>query len=1322
MITYGLTIVIISILFYIIFEFILFSFIMVKTYNINIIIYSFPERGFIMSVSYVGELFGRESILDSLSNRLEIALKGKGCIDLLHGDAGIGKSAIINKFATLHPEVQTLYVQCSALTDADDLYKPCSDLLNSIESIKWQEQSKVKKFFGSFNMEKVFDVGGKILGFIPGLELPSAIIDLAISAYAGDTNPEVLAETYKNDKVKLYSDIILGLSMEKPLVVVFDDLHWADRGTINVFKHIFQIMLEARQGLNDKNFNLLLIGSLRGSEAKADSLHNGINEMFSFMDRYNFGRTQKLMIQHEVQELDAASVQALITYNFDNDEKLSDGLKRWLCESSNGNPLLLSNLIDVLRENSAVESTSTGWVDFNEVSYISDGPVLKGRMLRLEKQGAFRSKSVVALEALRNLTDTELKILYVASVFKDYFTIESLAHVCKIIESDLYWPINRLIKMGFIIEQGEVDNGLEVQNRYQIKSKALIEALRNDMSVHQITYYENSLGEYYSSKIKAIDYMEETVDSLDLSDLVAKPVISDKYSKINKVRDFYHKMASYHYMKGKNSLKAIEHGLFGIERLVERYKETKEQTPSPLELDGLYKTIESQISLYDTLFDKVIDELILVKHSNNELIQQLKIRALKSYAEFYACFGQYTKSREYLNIAFMLSKFTKSEIDDAELMIAIVEINLSCGNHTQAIKVAGSLIDYLESLGSSWTPKERDDIIEKVLEVINQNSILQAKYINKLLQIAEQQNSDYIKEISFAQLRFYFEHNNIDKAKTLLEAIKVKYSDIIWGYYLDDIIDVIYDIDNFILSDQVADLFCYGCDTQYDYKHKLEYNWSINACSLLLPILLNEIKNIDSADASLTVWNILRLEMWLKQLIDLDENKDISEYIDDEDSALIFRKRIIEVKTFAIKVLKDNEKNFDINKIYTWLRESISTGIYIDDRDDILFHILKIWPECVPADDVRWLFNLMMGSDMSSNDTQDYYKNINVWSVFYDQKPSDDLAKLIVNSIESQIENWGNILTTANLISDILLYEDDFKRLVDNDFYANLAIEIYINHGEYDQARDIAKYLEAIKQDIINNINNLEVDDISGSKIVQDSKLFIYDGEDAFSRYITSQKLLNRADYVCCNPDDFDTLEELRLYVKAYKLMQYNEYAETKIDDVCDDIALELDCIDHIDMESLNEIFGSEYMQESVEATKLSLQLRYRYEALEINKSVGDIKRIVECLVNIIQHIEAAIDDEDLAFSISNINGYLSFTGFTVDTLLKELTTVLIDNSLFDKALNIYFEFDSLSGLDFADSYMIPAIAEAIKEIIKNIDDTILRDYLDSLLTVKNPF
>ena len=157
-------------------------------------------------------------------------------------------------------------------------------------------------------------------------------------------------------------------------------------------------------------------------------------------------------------------------------------------------------------------------------------------------------------------------------------------------------------------------------------------------------------------------------------------------------------------------------------------------------------------------------------------------------------------------------------------------------------------------------------------------------------------------------------------------------------------------------------------------------------------------------------------------------------------------------------------------------------------------------------------------------------------------------------------------------------------------------------------------------------------------------------------------------------------------------------------------------------MKSLVEIFGSEYMQESVEATKLFLQLRYRYEALEINKSVGDIKRIVECLVNMIQHIEDAIDDEDLSLNISDINRYLSFTTFTVDTLLKELSTLLIENSMFDSALDIFFDFDSLNGLEFADSYMIPTIVETVKEILKDIDDTILSTYVDSLLAVKNSF
>lgn len=1343
MITDGLTIVIISILFYINFDFILFSFIVIEAYNINIFICCFPERGFIMGVSYTGELFGRESILGSLSNRLEIALKGKGCIDLLHGDAGIGKTAIINKFTTLHPEAQTLYVQCSALTDADDLYKPCSDLLNSIESIKWQEQSKVKKFFGSFNMEKVFDVGGKILGFIPGLELPSAIIDLAISAYAGDTNPEVLAETYKNDKVKLYSDIILGLSMEKPLVVVFDDLHWADRGTINVFKHIFQIMLESRQGLNDKKFNLLLIGSLRGSEAKADSLHNGINEMFSFMDRYNFGRTQKLMIQHEVQELDAASVQALITYNFDNDEKLSDGLKRWLCESSNGNPLLVSNLIDVLRENGAVESTSTGWVDFNEVSYISDSPVLKGRMLRLEKQGAFRSKSVVALEALRNLTDTELKILYVASIFKEYFTIESLAHVCKIIESDLYWPINRLIKMGFIVEQGEVDNGLEVQNRYQIKSKALIEALRNDMSVHQTNYYEESLGEYYSSKIKAIDYVEEAVDNLDLSDLVAKPVISDKYSKINKVRDFYHKMASYHYMKGKNSLKAIEHGLFGIERLVERYKETKEQTPSPLELDGLYKTIESQISLYDTLFDKVIDELILVKNNDNELIQHLKIRALKIYAQFYGCFGQYSKATQYLNTALMLTSFTESEIDDAELMLAVAEINIDSGNFTKAGQIIGKLLDYLEEYGDSWESSQYDDIIEKLLDLISFDSSLQAKYLSKVSSIAVEFNSECIVDAKFAELEFYLRHNNLESAKALIVQIERTHSDINWAHYLGiqlctlSLYNIPKDINKQL--ERLAD----DWDAQYNYKVKKEYQWGLNVCNLFLPILLKEIKVLDEDSLSTTVEETLTLLSWLYSLLRLNPDIAIEDYTDDEHIQSVYKDRVLELQSQAINILDVNKHNIDLQAIYNWFYDQIKSGLYIEERDSILRYFLTSWPEYIANKHIEYLFTESMNSIEILSNISRYENNIVAWRDYYLIKPSHGLADLVVHSLEEAIKALGNNLLVVKLVNDILLEINDFKQLVDCNKYIKLAVDICLEYSEYHKARNLLKYAsKSLSDELLLKIDELENKEYEKCLDKSNIELFSYNGEDQFSRFITAEKMINRAITLFSDYDDDEQIEDskileaLKLYVNAYKLVKNNEYAETFIDDICESVAECIAAIKDVDLSEFIDIFGNDCIYEFAELSQLVLQFSFQYEALKINQTLGDINRVAECLVNMISTVEEAInpsesdnDDENIenevekaGLSYSEVDNALKTLDLSIEDILSLHQQLLVENTMLDTALEQYFEFNDLSGYDFADEYIIPSVKSSVEKIVQNIDNPILTNYVNSLLAVKNPF
>lgn len=136
----------------------------------------------------------------------------------------------------------------------------------------------------------------------------------------------------------------------------------------------------------------------------------------------------------------------------------------------------------------------------------------------------------------------------------------------------------------------------------------------------------------------------------------------------------------------------------------------------------------------------------------------------------------------------MLTKFTESEIDDAELMIAVAEINLNSGNHTKAIEMIGKLLDYIEDTGDDWDEYDLETIINSILDLIRKDSVLQAEYISRITEIAISLNSEIIVEAQFAELEFYLEHNKMLEANMLIERIDSLHPDIIWGYYLNDIL------------------------------------------------------------------------------------------------------------------------------------------------------------------------------------------------------------------------------------------------------------------------------------------------------------------------------------------------------------------------------------------------------------------------------------------------------------------------------------------------------------------------------------------------------
>ena len=328
------------------------------------------------------------------------------------------------------------------------------------------------------------------------------------------------------------------------------------------------------------------------------------------------------------------------------------------------------------------------------------------------------------------------------------------------------------------------------------------------------------------------------------------------------------------------------------------------------------------------------------------------------------------------------------------------------------------------------------------------------------------------------------------------------------------------------------------------------------------------------------------------------------------------------------------------------------------------------------------------------------------------------------------------------MVDEILLEINDFKQLVDCNKYIKLAVDICLAYSEYHKARILLKYAsKSLSDELTPKIDELENKEYEKCLDKNNLELFSYNGEDQFSRFITAEKLINQAESLLSDYEsdeeieDSDIIEGLKLYVPAYNLMKNNEYAETKIDDICECIANYIAALEDVDLSELVDVFGEEAIYEIPELSQLVLQLKFQYEALQINQTLGDVNRVVECLANIISTVEDAInpgesdDDEDNienkveeGLSYNEVDNALNALNLSIEAILSLHQQLLVENTMLDTALEQYFEFDKLSGFDFADEYIIPSVKSSVEQIVQNVDNPILTNYVDSLLAVKDPF
>jgi serine/threonine protein kinase/tetratricopeptide (TPR) repeat protein len=173
-----------------------------------------------------GEVFvGRQSELKRLSEHLRQAIESAGKVVFLTGEPGIGKTALADEFARLarrqHPALTIARGRCVEQYGTGEAYLPFLDALSAL--LDGPERSRI----------------------IPLLRLhaPTWCLQLPSVFGSSGTIEQLQRDTIgatKERMVREMSDALGVIAAASPIVLLLEDLHWADSSTVDLLRHVFQ--------------------------------------------------------------------------------------------------------------------------------------------------------------------------------------------------------------------------------------------------------------------------------------------------------------------------------------------------------------------------------------------------------------------------------------------------------------------------------------------------------------------------------------------------------------------------------------------------------------------------------------------------------------------------------------------------------------------------------------------------------------------------------------------------------------------------------------------------------------------------------------------------------------------------------------------------------------------------------------------------------------------------------------------------------------------------------------------------------------------------
>ena len=224
-------------------------------------------------------LVGRDQEIGQLRQQLDSALAGKGATVFIGGEAGVGKTRLVNEFLNQAKETGIKVLSGWCLSEAAVPYFPFTEAFNTYVSTVSDDRAKS-------TVTEHLGITGWLRGPTPSGEAPRPAVAQRLGIRGWLRGPEsppepkarepFLTPGVERDRTfEAAARVLLQLSAQEPLILFLDDLQWADHLSLALLHYISRKCRDSR---------LLVIGTYRPEEiipTEEKRLHPLEETMFS---------------------------------------------------------------------------------------------------------------------------------------------------------------------------------------------------------------------------------------------------------------------------------------------------------------------------------------------------------------------------------------------------------------------------------------------------------------------------------------------------------------------------------------------------------------------------------------------------------------------------------------------------------------------------------------------------------------------------------------------------------------------------------------------------------------------------------------------------------------------------------------------------------------------------------------------------------------------------------------------------------------------------------------------------------------------------------